>query len=122
VSTITDSILDSIKKVLQIDPANEDFDTDIIMHINSVFSILDQLGVGPSDGFMIEDNTTVWADFLSDAKPLNLVQSYMWLRVRLLFDPPSTSYGIEAQERQMRELEWRINLYRESLLDIVVIT
>lgn len=114
-STITDSILDSTKKVLGIVPSYDAFDTDILMHINSVFSVLNQLGIGPTDGFTIEDATAVWSDFLSDVKPLNSVKTYMYLRVRMLFDPPTTSYLIAAMEKQISELEWRLNVYREGI-------
>jgi len=111
-----DSILDSTKKVLGIDPAYTAFDVDVIMHINSTFSKLHQLGIGPTEGFIIEDNTAVWIDFLGDLAPtLSSVQSFMYLSVRLLFDPPATSYAIAAFERQLDELGWRINARREEV-------
>lgn len=116
---MSDSILESTKKVIGLEPENEDFDVDVTMHINSIFSVLGQLGVGPADGFMILDASATWSDFLDDVKLLNMVKTYMYLRVRLLFDPPSTSFTIEAQERQFREFEWRINLQRESALNLV---
>lgn len=114
-----DSILDSVKKSLGLDPGYTPFDPEIIMHINSVFSILHQLGVGPEEGFMIEDAAPVWADFLMDLTPLNTVKTYMYLRVRYLFDPPGTSFALEAMKSQIEEFGWRINLYRESQLPIV---
>jgi hypothetical protein len=109
-----DSILNSVKKVLGIDAEYDAFDVDILMHINSVFFTLNQLGIGPADGFMIEDDSVVWGAYLADDPNLNAVKSYMYLRVRLLFDPPSTSYLIEAFDKQRLELEWRLNLYREG--------
>lgn len=108
------SILNSIKKVLGIDESYTAFDADIIMHINSVFSTLNQLGVGPAEGFMIENGEATWDTFIGVDPRLNAVKSYVYLRVRLLFDPPTTSYMIEAQQQQVRELEWRLNVQREG--------
>lgn len=109
----TDSILKSVKKILGIEAAYTVFDIDIITHINSVFATLNELGLGPIDGFMITDDTSVWQDFLEGDAKLNSVQSYMYLRVRLLFDPPSTSYLITSLQEQAKELEWRLNVVRE---------
>ena len=84
------------------------------MHINSVFMILNQLGVGPSDGFSITDKTAVWSDFISDNKNLEAVKSYMYMKVRLLFDPPLSSAVMECMNRMISELEWRLNSEAES--------
>lgn len=111
---MSDSILTNTKKVLSIPADYPAFDEDIIMHINSVFSTLTQLGIGPVDGFMIEDDTAVWTDFIGTDLNLNPVKTYVFLRVRLLFDPPTTSYHIDAVRRQIEELEWRLNVYREE--------
>lgn len=111
---MTDSILNSTKKVLGLDDEYTPFDVDIIMHINSVFSTLHQLGLGPDGGFMIEDDEAEWSDFLGTDDRLNSVKTYMYLRVRTLFDPPSTSYHLEALKEQFRELEWRLNVVREG--------
>jgi hypothetical protein len=108
------SILTSTKKILGIAEDYTAFDTDIITHINSVFSTLTQLGVGPEDGFMIEDSSSMWDDFYVDDNQFNAVRSYVYLRVRLLFDPPTTSYLIAAFDRQVAELEWRLNVHREE--------
>jgi len=110
------SILTSTKKILGIDKDYTVFDLDIITHINSAFSTLTQLGVGPRAGFMINDDTEVWSDFIDIENDLqyNSVKSYVFLRVRQLFDPPSTSYLISAVERQIQELEWRLNVHREE--------
>jgi hypothetical protein len=109
------SILNSVKKVLSIDPEYTAFDLDIITHINSAFSVLQQLGVGPTIGFMIEDDVAVWSDFGTLEDPhLNLVKTCICLRVRMLFDPPTTSYLIGALEKQSQELEWRLNSMREE--------
>ena len=110
-----ESILTSIKKLLGIEKDYEHFDADIIMHINSVFMILTQLGVGPSKGFIIEDDTATWNDFLSDTELVNLaaVKTFIHLKVRLLFDPPSSSVA-EQINKQLSELEWRLNLAAET--------
>lgn len=107
---MVDSILTSIKKLLGIEEEYEHFDTDIIMHINSVFSTLTQLGVGPSDGFSISDKKATWNDFLKNDKNLDSVRSFVYLKVRLLFDPPTSSAVIESMNRQASEFEWRINV------------
>ena len=109
-----DSILVSIKKLLGIAADYTHFDPDIIMHINSVFSILTQLGVGPPEGFRIEDNTTTWNDFIGDATKIDAVKSYIYLKVGLMFDPPTSSAVLSAKERQISELEWRLNVAAEQ--------
>jgi hypothetical protein len=111
---VSDSILTSTKKVLGITEDYTPFDVDILMHINSVFSTLHQLGIGPTAGFSIEDATPTWSDFLGDDDRLNSVKTYVYLKVRLAFDPPGTSYLIQAIERQAQELEWRLNIVREN--------
>ncbi len=103
-----DSILTSIKKLLGITEEYEYFDADLIMHINSVLAVLSQLGVGPSEGFAIQDEDAVWTSFLPDDARLQFVKSYVALKVKLLFDPPLSSAVIEAINRQISELEWRI--------------
>jgi hypothetical protein len=108
------SILNSTKKILGIAPDYLAFDLDIITHINTAFSTLTQLGVGPAEGFMIEDETAVWTDFIVDDLQYNAVKSYVFLRVRQLFDPPTTSYLIAAFDQQIKELEWRLNVHREE--------
>jgi len=110
---IPNSIVDDTKKVLGIASDYTEFDLDIILHINSVFSTLQQLGVGPKTGFSLTDNSTLWTDFLGDNVLANNVKSYMYLRVRLLFDPPATSFGITAVQDQIKELEWRMNTQAE---------
>lgn len=110
-----DSILTSIKKLLGIAEEYTQFDSDLIMHINSVFLILTQLGVGPSEGFIIEDKLAVWTDFIPDDKGLEAVKSYMHHRVKLLFDPPTSSAVMESMNRIISEFEWRLNLQAESI-------
>lgn len=111
------SILNSTKKILNVNPDDDSFDLDIITHINSAFSVLHQLGIGPPDGFFIEDDTETWADFLpaGPTPMIKEVQTCVYLRVRLLFDPPQTSYAIAALERQIGEHEWRVNVMRENV-------
>lgn len=108
----TNSILTSIKKHLGLPEEYEHFDPDIIMDINTVFSILCQLGVGPKSGFKIEDKTTIWSDFITDDDPrLNMVKSYMEKKVQMLFDPPLSSSLSEAAKSAISELEWRLNVH-----------
>ena len=109
-----ESILTSIKKLLGITEEYDQFDPDIIMHINSVFMILTQLGVGPDEGFSIEDDTAVWTDFIQDIKKLESVKTYIYLKVKLAFDPPLSSAVIESMNRLINELEWRLNVAAES--------
>lgn len=109
-----DSILDSVKKVLGLDASYTAFDTDVIMHINSALSNLTQIGLGPEQGFMIMDATSTWAQFLGNDLRLNPARSLVFLRVKMLFDPPQTSYLVTAMEKQIQELEWRLSVQRES--------
>lgn len=109
------SILTSIKKMLGIDEEYDCFDTDLIVHINSVFMILTQMGVGPSEGFIISDKTTTWDEFLQDTKQLESVRSYVYLKVKLLFDPPLSSVVMDATNRLISELEWRLNVAGEGV-------
>lgn len=108
------SILTSTKKVLGIGEDYTVFDHDIITYINTAFSTLTQLGVGPPAGFMIEDKDVDWADFIGDDLQLNSVKTYVHLRARMLFDPPATSFHISAMNDQIQELEWRLNVHREE--------
>lgn len=108
------SILTSTKKILGVDAAYAVFDLDIITHINSTLSTLTQLGIGPSTGFMIEDATSQWPDFLGADPELNAVKTYVFLKVRMLFDPPASSYAVTAMKEQIQELEWRLNVKREE--------
>jgi hypothetical protein len=108
------SILDSIKKNLGLDTDYTIFDPDITMHINSVFFSLQQLGVGPADGFAIEDNTANW-DLYIGTDQINAVKSYVYIKVRLMFDPPATSFAIDSLAKQAEELEWRLNVQQEMV-------
>jgi len=112
---VSDSILDSTKKILGLEATYTAFDLDILTHINSVFSDLQQLGIGPIEGFAIEDAAAEWDDFLEGNLLMNSVKTYMYLRVRLLFDPPTTSYLISSLKEQQQALEWRLNVIREGV-------
>jgi hypothetical protein len=109
-----ESILTSVKKMLGITEEYEHFDPDIIMHINSVFMILTQLGVGPESGFIIEDDTATWADFIQDKTAIEGVKSYVYLKVKMLFDPPTGGAVSESMNRMISEFEWRLNVAAES--------
>lgn len=103
-----DSILNSVKKLLGLPEDYTAFDPDLVMHINSVFMILEQMGIGPEEGFGISDASAVWTDFLASCPGLEAVKSYVALKVRLLFDPPQSSVTKEAIEKNISELEWRM--------------
>lgn len=105
-----DSILISTKKILGLDESYTVFDLDVITHINSVFTTLTQLAVGPPGGFFVEDDLAMWSDFITPEMNLNAVKTYVYLRVRLLFDPPTNAYLVDAVKEQIRELEWRLNV------------
>lgn len=120
------SILKSTKKMLGIAPDDDSFDLDVITHINSAFSVLTDLGLGLSTGFVIEDDTTEWDEFLPDDEylpdeivklnqvKLSKIKTVIYLRTRLGFDPPAQSFLIEAIKEQIREAEWRLSTNREE--------
>lgn len=105
-----ESILTSIKKMLGIDESYDHFDMDIIMHINSALFALTQIGVGPSGGFSITDDTQTWDNFIPTNQRIDAVKSYVYAKVRLIFDPPSNSSLIKLLESQIAEYEWRLSL------------
>ena len=107
------SILNSVKKQLGIMEEYTHFDDVLIIHINSVLMILTQLGVGPEEGFIIKDATTTWTEYIPDVIKCQAVKSYVYLKVRLLFDPPSSSALIESMNRLISELEYRLNIEAE---------
>ena len=110
-----DSILTSIKKLLGITEEYKQFDPDIIIHINSVFLILKQLGIGPEQGFSISGEYETWDQFLPEGSTnLEAVKSYMHIKVKLLFDPPTISAVMEAMNKMAKEYEWRLNVEAES--------
>lgn len=106
-----DSILTTIKKMLGISEADIAFDEDVLVNINSAFMVLHQLGVGPTTVFSIDDATAVWTDFLATEMDMySALKTYIYLKVRLVFDPPGTSFHLTAIENQLRELEWRLTV------------
>lgn len=105
-----EGILESIKKMLGIGEDYDHFDSDLIMHINSVFSILTQLGVGPTEGYVVEDENDLWTDFIGDSTLIEMAKTYTYMKVRLIFDPPSSSAVMESYNNIIKELEWRINV------------
>lgn len=110
-----ESILTSIKKLIGITEDYKHFDTDLIIHINSVFMILSQMGIGPDNGFSISDETTTWNDYLPEGnKNFEAVKTYMYLKTRIVFDPPQSSSTMEAMKQTISELEWRLNVEAEQ--------
>ena len=105
-----ESILTSVKKPLGIHEESTDFDADIIMHINSVFMILRQMGVGPEEGFSITDASAVWNDYVGESTDIESVKTYVFMKVKLIFDPPASSVIVEAMKQIISELEWRLNV------------
>lgn len=112
------SILISTKKLLHVASDDDSFDLDIMTHINSAFSTLHDLGIGPLMGFVIEDETAKWDDIFDNPEEhkvtLSWIRTYVFLKGRLLFDPPTTSFLLDAVNKQIQELEWRINAKREE--------
>jgi len=111
---VIDSILQSIKKLLGIEEDYTQFDSDIIVYINAAFFTLHQLGLGPTTCFSIATDQAEWADFFGSRPDLELVKSYIYLRVRLLFDPPQTGYLVESYNKQIAEYEWRLSAQVEA--------
>ena len=105
-----DSILMTIRKLVCGDPYADHFDTDLLVHINACFSILNQLGVGPESGFVVTDETQSWSSYVADNRILNMVKTYVTLKVKKIFDPPLTSSVLEAMDKEISQLEWRLNV------------
>lgn len=117
---LEDSILNSTKQILGISSDYTAFDLDILTHINATFSDIEMLGVGPDGGFMIEDATTKWSDLNVPQNQKNTIMSLLYLKVKLLFDPPSTSFHLDAMQKQIEQMEWKLNVAREALLHPIV--
>ena len=109
-----ESILTSIKKLLGITEDYDYFDQDIIMHINAAFMVLTQLGIGPSEGFLVTDDTDTWSDFIDDSTNLGSIQSYVYMKVKLMFDPPQNSFTVDSMTKLVNELEWRLNVAADN--------
>lgn len=111
---MVESILTSIKKLLGIEEEYTHFDTDIIMYINTALMRVNQLGIGPTTGFKITDKTAVWSDLIDETIELEGVKTYVYLKVRLVFDPPQMGYLVDAIKEQIKELEWTLNVQAEN--------
>lgn len=107
------SILDDIRRAAGAEEWDDAFDTDLIDYTNSVFMILTQMGIGPAEGYVIEDEDNQWSEFISDPVKYRLVKSYMGLKVRLLFDPPLSSAVLQSMNNQIAEYEWRLTAAAE---------
>jgi hypothetical protein len=103
-------ILDSIKKLLGIAPEYDVFDDEIIIHINSVFSVMHQLGAAPLQGFLVVDGTETWDQYIGDAHHVQMIKTLTYMKVRLIFDPPASSSVLNSFESQIKELEWRLSI------------
>lgn len=118
-----ESILTSVKKMLGITEEYTQFDADIIMHINTVFMILNQLGVGPERCFAIEDDVTTWNEFINGniykitEESMEMVKTYMYMKVKMLFDPPSSSIVMQCMNQAISEMEWRLHMASELKKD-----
>lgn len=111
---MADSILTSTKKILGFEEDDSGYDLDILTHINTAFDTLEQLGIGPDGGFSIENSDPTWDEYLQGDPRLNSVRTYVFLRVRFLFDPPTTSFHLQAMQDQIKQFEWRLNVRRED--------
>lgn len=109
------SILYTIKKMLGLEEDYTPFDQDVIVHINSALMTLTQFNVGPKTGFMINGYEEEWDDFLTNSVMLGAAKNYVYLKVRMLFDPPSNSFVMEALKQQAEEIGWRLNVMAESV-------
>lgn len=112
------SILDSTKKLLGFESEYTAYDVDITIFVNSAFSTLKDMGIGPETGFLIVDNSALWSDYISRQDLLGMVQHYVYLSTRLVFDPPTTSFGISAIEKMLEQFSWRILVAAEKTIQL----
>ena len=105
-----ESIFDSIKALLGPDASYDVFDQDILLHINTTLSVLTQLGLGPAEGFMVTGPDETWGEFISNDKTLNMVKTYVYMKVKMAFDPPVNSSVLSAYQEACKEYEWRLNV------------
>lgn len=115
---LEESILKSTKKILSIGEGDTSFDLDISIFINSVLSDLNQIGVGPPGGLTIQDDTTNWDALGLPENQLNTAKTFIYLKTRMMFDPPATSFAQDAMNKQIDEQLWRLSVYRESLIPV----
>jgi len=112
------SILTSTKKILGVSPDYTAFDLDILTHINAAFAVVNQLGIGPDGSFTIEDDSADWEDIGLPADQTNLLRTYIFLKVRILFDPPATGFLVDATNKQIAEYEYRLSYLRENAIPL----
>ena len=111
---MNDSILDTIKKLIGFEPEYTAFDIDIIIAINAAIGVLTQIGIGPDEGYSIQNNTNTWSELVTDVTKLDLVKQYIYLRVKTVFDPSASSSVSTAYQNLINELEWRLNIEHET--------
>lgn len=116
-----ESILGSIKQMLGISQDETNFDSELMLHINGALMIINQLGVGPSTGFIVLGKTQTWSEFLADRKDLELVKTAVYLRVRLMFDPPQNSFLVSSIQKQIEEFDWRITATAAPVVEVVTV-
>ena len=114
IENMNESILISIKKLLGLAASDTSFDTDVIIHINTALMVLNQLGVGPEEGFSIKSSEEVWSDFIDDDEYLDATKTYIYLKVKIVFDPPQHGPTEDALKESIREYEWRLNVKAEN--------
>lgn len=112
---MNDSILNTIKTMIGLNPDDTEFNTDILVLINSALMVLRQIGIGPQNGFSVSDSTQTWSEFIEDIRYYESVKSYIYLKVRLMFDPPATSYVSEQMKTEIQEIEWRLKVEKEEI-------
>lgn len=110
----SDSILLTEKKMLGIEPDDDSFDEELMVHINGILMTLHQLGIGMDQSFMVTSAQDLWDDLLEDRQDLQAVKTYIYLKLRQQFDPPSNSFVLTSMEKQIAELEWRLNVQAEA--------
>ena len=118
---MANSVFNSVKKVVGLLGDDGSFDEDILLHINSVVSTLRQLGLSIPADFYVEDDVQTWQDLLGEFRDLDLVKSYMTMKVRLMFDPPASSFGLKSMEEMVKEYEWRINVLTDQPYPVPVL-
>jgi len=111
---VEESILVSIKDMLGPDSSDDVFDSEILIHINMALSVLTQLGVGPSEGFVVTDADATWNQFLGNAKDIEMAKSFVFMKVKMVFDPPTSSFTLSAMEKACDELGWRLSVATDT--------
>lgn len=112
---MNESILNTIKTMIGLSPDDAEFNTDILVFVNSALMTLRQIGIGPQNGFSVSDSTQTWSEFIEDIRYYESVKSYIYLKVRLMFDPPATSYVSEQMKTEIQEIEWRLKVEKEEI-------